>query len=132
MTPEELTQFFDKYFARQSDFDGDGMLEFWHSDGMMYLVGNENQFRVVCILDQIGHIKEAKKHRPDMSVEFTLDEIEQITTYDELIASVHVRYRMIFPGGYGQHRCFYNLAKIDGKWLIANAVDRGLQVLPEE
>ena len=129
---EEITQLVEAYFAQQSEFDGDGMLGFWHPDGMMFLVGNQNEFRVVSIQEQASHIKEAKKHRPDLTVEFILDEIEQITTHEDLIASVHVRYRMVFPEGHGEHRCFYNLAKIDGKWRIANSVDRGFQVLQGE
>jgi hypothetical protein len=131
-TKEEITQLIQTYFARQSDFDGEGMLAFWHPEGKMYLVGNQGEFRVVTIEDQASHIKEAKTHRPDLSVEFVLDEIEQVRVHDDLIASVHVRYRMVFPEGYGVHRCFYNLANMDGKWGIVNAVDRGLQVIVEE
>ncbi len=60
-----------------------------------------------------------------------IDEIEQVAVHDGLIASVHVRWRMIFPEGYGKHRTFFNLAKIDGVWGIVNTVDRGFQVMPE-
>ena len=56
---------------------------------------------------------------------------ERQATNVELIACAHVRYRMVLPEGYGVHRCFYNLANLDGKWGIVNAVDRGLQVSPE-
>jgi hypothetical protein len=128
-TNEELVQFIKAYFASQSAFDGDGMLGFWHAGARMYLVGNANTFRVVTIEEQVNHIKEAKARVPDLRVEFLLDEVEQVVVQDELIASVHVRYRMMLPEGYGEHRCFYNLAKVDGKWGIVNAVDRGIQVL---
>lgn len=124
----EIIQFIEAYFARQSEFDGDGMLEFWHPGGRLYLVGNQNEFRVVSIEEQVKQIKVAKERVPDLKVEFVLDEIEQVTVEQELIASVHVRYRMLLPQGYGKHRCFYHLAKIDGKWGFVNAVDRGYQV----
>jgi len=127
-TCEEIVQFIEAYFARQSDFDGEGMLEFWHAGGKMYLVGNDQTFRVVTVEEQARHIQEAKARVPDLQVEFVLDEVEKVEVQDELIASVHVRYRMLLPEGYGKHRCFYNLAKIDGKWGIVNAVDRGIQV----
>jgi hypothetical protein len=126
---KEIIQHIEAYFARQSDFDGDAMLEAWHSGGVMYLVGNQNEFRVVTVEEQASHVKETKERVPDLRVEFVLDEIEQVVVHDELIASAHVRYRMIFPEGYGRHRCFYNLAKIEGKWGIVNAVDRGIQVI---
>jgi hypothetical protein len=128
-TCEEIVQFIEAYFARQSAFDGDGMLDSWHAGGRMYLVGNENTFRVVTIEEQASHIKEVRARVPDLRVEFMLDEVERVEVQDELIASVHVRYRMILPEGYGKHRCFYHLAKVDGKWGIVNAVDRGIQVL---
>ena len=106
-------------------------MEFWHPAGQMYLVGNQGEFRVVTIEEQAAHIKDTKASQPDLSVEFALDEIEQVIVHDELITSVHVRYQMIFPEGYGVHRCFYNLANMDGKWGIVNAVDRGFRVYPE-
>lgn len=125
----EIIQLLEAYFERQSLFDGEGMLEFWHPGGRMYLVGNNNEFRVVTIEEQAGHIKVAKERVPDLTVTFILDEIEQVVVHDELIAAAHVRYRMILPEGYGQHRCFYHLAKMDGKWGLVHAVDRGIQVL---
>ena len=128
----EISQLLEAYFARQSMFDGDGMLEFWHPGGRMYLVGNQNEFRVVTIEEQVSHIKDANERVPDLKVEFILDEIEQVAVQEDLIASAHVRYRMIFPEGYGKHRCFYNLAKIGGKWGIVNVVDRGFQILSSE
>lgn len=127
-TNQEIIHFIEAYFARQSEFDGDGMLEFWHPEGRLYLVGNQNVFRIVSIEEQVRHIKEAKESVPDLKIEFVLDEIEQVTVQEDLIASVHVRYRMLMPQGYGKHRCFYHLAKIDGKWGFVNAVDRGYQV----
>jgi hypothetical protein len=131
-TNREIIQLLENYFARQSMFDGDGMLEFWHPGGRMYLVGNQNEFRVVTIEEQASHIKDAKERVPDLKVEFILEEIEQVVVQEDLIASAHVRYRMIFPEGYGKHRCFYHLAKIEGKWGIVNVVDRGVQVLSAE
>ena len=98
----------------------------------MHLVGNNGEFRVVAIEEQVAHIKEVKDRVPDLVVNFVIDEIEQVAVHDDLVASVHVRYRMVFPEGYGEHRCFYNLAKIDGQWGIVNVVDRGFQVMPEE
>ena len=130
-TKAEIKQLIETYFTRQSDFDGDGMLDFWHPAGRMYLVGNQGDFRVVTIEEQAGHIKQAKAHRADLRVEFVLEEIDQIRVHDDLIASVHVSYRMVFPEGYGTHRCFYHLANMDGKWGIVNAVDRGIQVTDE-
>jgi len=124
----EIIQLLEAYFERQSLFDGGGMLEFWHPGGRMYLVGNQNEFRVVTIEEQVDHIKGAKERLPDLRVTFVLDEIEQVVVQDDLIAAAHVRYRMILPEGYGQHRCFYHLAKIDGKWGLVGAVDRGIQV----
>ena len=73
----EITQLLETYFARQSLFDGDGMLEFWHPEGRMYLVGNQNDFRVVTIEEQVSHIKDAKESGPDLKVEFVLDNLAQ-------------------------------------------------------
>ena len=125
----EIREFITAYFIAQSAFDGVKMLDFWHSDGMMYLVGNQSEFRVVAAKEQAEHIKAAKEHNPDLAVKFVLDEVEQVILHEELIASVHVQYRMVFPEGHGKHRCFFNLAKMDGKWKIANVVDRGFQIL---
>ena len=127
----EIKQLLEAYFAVQSEFDGKGMLKYWHAEGVMYLVGNQGEFRVVTIEEQVSHMAKAKEHIPDLAVDFVIDEIEQIAVHDDLIASAHVRYRMILPEGYGKHRCFYNLAKMEGKWGIVNTVDRGLEILPE-
>lgn len=132
VTDSEITKMIEAYFSIQSEFDGDGMLGFWHSGGMMYLVGNNNEFRIVSVEDQASHIKEAKDRVPDLKVHFEIEKIEQVVIHEDLIASVHVLYRMVFPDGYGKHRCFYNLAKIEGKWMIVNAVDRGFQVMEAE
>ena len=129
---DEIIQLIEAYFNKQSDFDGEGMLNYWHLDGKMYLVGNLGEFRAVTIEEQVNHMKDAKESVPDLKVDFVIDEIEQVAVHDDLIASVHLRYRMVFPEGYGNHRCFYNLAKIDGVWGIVNVVDRGFQVMPEE
>ena len=132
VTDDEITKMIEVYFAKQSEFDGDSMLDFWHPGGMMYLVGNNNEFRIVTAEDQAAHVKEAKERVPDLKVHFQIEKIEQAIVHEDLIASVHVRYRMTFPGGYGKHRCFYNLAKIEGKWRIVNSVDRGFQVMQAE
>ena len=132
MSIAEITKLLENYFTAQSDFGADTVLDFWHPGGDLYLVGNQGEFRVVTIEEQIAHTKEAKTMVPDLKVEFLLDEIELVTVHEDLIASVHVRYRMLFPEGQGVHRCFYNLAKIDGQWGIVNAVDRGFQSLLTE
>lgn len=131
-TKDEISKLIKNYFASQSTFDGDTMLNFWHPAGKMYLVGNNNEFRIVAIEEQAAHIREVKTQVPEIQVDFVIDEIEQIAVHDDLIASVHVRWRMIFPEGYGKHRTFFNLARIDKKWGIVNTVDRGFQVMPEE
>ena len=131
-TKDEFVQLIEAYFTAQSGFDGDRILKFWHPEGKMYLVGNQDEFRVVTIEDQISHMEDAKERVSDLTVDFVIDEIEQVAVHDDLIASIHIRYRMIFPEGYGEHRCFYNLAKIKGVWGIVNAVDRGFQVMPKE
>jgi hypothetical protein len=128
----EIIQLIEAYFAVQSEFDGEAMASFWHPAGKMYLVGNSNEFRIVSIEEQAGHIKETKERLPEINVQFVIDEIEQVSVHDDLIASAHVRWRMIFPEGYGKHRSFFNLAKIAGKWGIVNTVDRGFQVMPGE
>lgn len=129
---EEIIQLIETYFSQQEAFDGDGMLKSWHPEGMMYLVGNDNEFRVVSVVEQSNHIKEVKERIPDIKVKFAIDEIEQVSVHDDLIASAHINWRMIFPDGYGKHRTFFNLAKIDGEWGIVNTVDRGFQVMPED
>jgi len=126
---DEVLQLIRTYFAEQSKFDGDKLLAAWHPDGMMYLVGNNNEFRIVSIEEQAAHINEVQDRVPDLQVKFEIDEIEHIAVHDDLIASVHVNWRMIFPEGYGEHRTFFNLAKIHGQWGIVNSVDRGFQVL---
>lgn len=131
-TNKEIVELLESYFAKQSLFDGDSMLEFWHPGGIMHLVGNRNVFRQVTIEDQANHIKKAREKMPDLKVEFVLDEIEQVVVHEDLIASAHVRYRMVFDEGYGRHRCFLSLTKVDGKWGIVNTVDRGFEVLDEE
>ena len=131
-TKDEILILLETYFSYQEAFNGDGMLASWYPGGKMYLVGNNNEFRIVTIEEQVGHIKEVKERVPDIQVQFVIDEVEQIAVHDDLIASAHLRWRMIFPEGYGQHRTFFNLAKIDGKWGIVNSVDRGFQAMPEE
>ena len=131
-TKEEILHLLETYFSQQEAFDGESMLKSWHPEGKMYLVGNNNEFRIVTIEEQAGHIKEAKEQVPDIRVQFVIDEVEQISIHDDLIASAHLRWRMIFPEGYGKHRTFFNLANIDGKWGIVNTVDRGFQVMLEE
>jgi hypothetical protein len=129
---EEILKLLKNYFTNQEAFDGEKMLKFWHPGSKMYLVGNNNEFRIVTIEEQAGHINEVKERVPDIQVQFVIDEIEQIIIHDDLIASAHLRWRMLFPEGYGEHRTFFNLANIDGKWGIVNTVDRGFQVMPED
>lgn len=128
----DVIQFIEAYFSKQSEFDGQAMLEFWQPGGRLFLVGNNNEFRVVSIEDQVSHLKEAKERLPDLTVDFNIEEFEQVVVHEELIASLHLRYRMTFPEGYGKHRCFFNLARITGEWKIVNVVDRGFQVLPAD
>ena len=132
MAEAEIVQLLEAYFSVQSTFDGEAIASFWHPNGKMYLVGNSNEFRIVSIEEQAEQIKAAKARMPEIEVQFVIDEIEQVAVHDDLIASAHVRWRMIFPEGYGKHRTFFNLAKIAGRWGIVNTVDRGLQVMPEE
>ncbi len=131
-TEETVIELLKTYFSQQEAFDADAMLQAWHPNGMMYLVGNANEFRVVSIEEQAAQIRAVRQQMPDMQVKFVIDEIEQVAVHDDLIASLHVRWRMIFPEGYGRHRTFFNLANIDGVWGIVNTVDRGLQEMPEE
>jgi hypothetical protein len=128
---DEIFQLIEAYFSAQTGFSGEKMLEFWYPTGKMFLVGNRNVIRVVTVEEQTQHMKKVKVRMPDLAVDFVIDEIEQVAVHDDLIASVHVRYRMVFPEGYGKHRCFFNLAKIDGQWKIVNVVDRGFEVLPD-
>ena len=128
---EEINQLIEAYFLSQSGFDGEKMLEFWFPKGKMFLVGNQNVFRVVTVEEQTHHMKDVKIRMPDIAVKFVMDEIEQVAVHDDLIASVHARYRMVFPEGYGKHRCFFNLVKVDGNWKIVNVVDRGFEILSE-
>ena len=126
---EKIVQLLETYFRQQEAFDGNEMQKSWHPKGMMYLVGNSGQFRIVSIEEQVAHLKEAKERMPDINIKFIIDEIEQISVHDDLIASAHIRWRMIFPEGYGKHRTFFNLANINGVWSIVNTVDRGFQVM---
>lgn len=128
----EISQFLVDYFEKQSLFDGESLMAFWHPGGMLHLVGNRNVFRVLSIEDHVGHIKKVNEKMPDLKVEFVLDEIEQIVVHEDLIASAHVRYRMLFDEGYGRHRCFFSLTKVEGKWGFVNTVDRGFEVLEAE
>ncbi len=124
-------EFFETYFAQQAGFNGDHLLDYWHPNGIMHIVGNAGEFRTTTIEDQIKGMQAARERMPDLKVDFVIDEIEQIAIHDDLIASIHVRYRMVFPEGYGQHRTFFNLANINGKWGVVHALDRGVEVLPE-
>ncbi len=129
---EEIIHFIKSYFAARAKFNGIDVRRFWYPEGKMFLVGNQGTFRIVTNEKQAEHIQKTNEKRPELKVDFVLDEIEQVQVHDDLIATVHVRYRMIFPEGYGQHRSFINMAKIDGTWMIVNAVDRGLEVSPDD
>jgi hypothetical protein len=94
---------------------------------MMYLVGNDGDFRVVSAETQASHIDDVGRKVPDLQVGFEIDEIESLTIHDDLIASVHVRWRMVFPGSFGRHLTFFNLVNMDGGWVIVNIVDRGFE-----
>ena len=124
---EKVTQLVKDYVTRQSEFCGDVIRNAWHPDGMMYLVGNDGKFRVVSAETQAGHLDDVRRKAPDLQVGFEIDEIEGLTIHDDLIASVHVRWRMVFPDSFGRHRTFFNLANMDGNWVIVNIVDRGFE-----
>ena len=114
-------------FAAQSAFDGAKMLAAFHEGAMLHLVGNNNTFRVTSAEEQAAHLDQVRARVPDLKVELVLDEIEKISIHEGLIASVHLRYRMLMPGSMGMHRAFYNLACMDGQWGIVNIVDRGFE-----
>ena len=64
---DEIKQLMESYFAEQAGFNGEGMLKYWHPEGVMYLVGNQGEFRVVTIEEQVSHMAKAKEHMPDLS-----------------------------------------------------------------
>ncbi len=123
-----LTAFFEKYFQAQSGFNGSHLMDYWRPGGILHTVGNAGEFHTRTIEKQIEGMKAAQERIPGLKVDFVIDEIEQIAVHDDLIASVHIRYRMIFPDGYGKHRSFFSLTKIDQEWGIVSALDRGFEV----
>ena len=118
----------EEFFRLQGEFDGDGILNLWHTEGMVYMVGNNNQFRINSIKEQCAHINEVKKKVPDIRVDFLIDSVEEVSIQDDLIATARVQWRMMMLDSYGKHRSFYNLVKIGGRWVIVNVVDRGLEI----
>jgi hypothetical protein len=63
---DDVVQIIESFFRYQEAFDGNGMLNVWHSGGRMYLVGNNNEFRVVSIEEQSEHINQVKNKVPDI------------------------------------------------------------------
>ena len=76
------------------------------------------------------HIDEVKLKIPDLQVGFEIDEFENLTLHDDLIASVHVCWRMVFPNSLGaSSNQFFNLANMDGRLgnYCNHIVDRGFE-----
>jgi len=63
---DDVLQIIESFFRHQEAFDGKGILSVWHSGGRMYLVGNNNEFRVVSIEEQSEHINQVKDKVPDI------------------------------------------------------------------
>ena len=64
----EIVQLIEAYFSRQSEFDGDGMPNYWNTEEKMHLVGDQGEFRVVIIEEQVEYMKEAKERVPELTV----------------------------------------------------------------
>ena len=125
---EQITRVLDDFFQAQEAFDGAAVLAAWHPGGMLYLVGNDGRFRVVTIEEQAAHLDEVRVRVPGLRVRFEVEAVEGLAIQDDLIASLHVRWRMIMPESEGRHRSFYHLANMDGRWGLVSAVDRGFEV----
>ena len=128
---EQIRRVLEEFFRAQETFDGAAVLAAWHPGGRLYPVGNTGQFRVVSIEEQAAHLDEVRVRVPGLRVRFEVEAVEGLAVHDDLIASLHVRWRMIMPESEGRHRSFYHLANMDGRWGLVSAVDRGFEVPAE-
>jgi hypothetical protein len=85
--------------------------ETWHPDAMLFVNGTELSIKSLSFLLSLPE-----------HVHFTLDGIKHVDVHN-VIASARVDYRLAV----GVHSGFFNLVKANGKWLIANWVDHGVE-----
>jgi hypothetical protein len=93
-------------------------------------IGNSNEVHVFT-LDQIveftiNGLKRAVEQIPGFYARW--DKIEFINvTVQDVTAAVEVRYQMAMPDSTGFHQSFIHLVKEDGRWLVINIIDRGIE-----
>ncbi|MFX0116847.1 MAG: nuclear transport factor 2 family protein [Candidatus Hodarchaeota archaeon] len=111
--------------------DEETFLKLWHPNARRFGLGNNNKlysFSKDEILNYtLRGLKNFRAQNPEHKFEQNIDEIFHVYVFQDLVASVGVKYHMIMPEGRGNHVSLLHLAKDGEKWLIVGQVDRGLE-----
>ena len=93
-------------------------------------IGNSNEIFVFTVEEIIEYtitgLRNAIQKNPGFFSRREEIDIDHITVH-EIIASAEVSYKMVMPESVGYHRIYFHLAKENGKWMIVNIIDRGLE-----
>ncbi len=93
-------------------------------------IGNDNEAHVFSVEDirkfAILGLRNAMDKIPGFYARRVITALKHIAVHD-LIASAEVDYRMEMPDSVGIHTAYLHLLKVDGKWLVTNIIDRGLE-----
>ena len=93
-------------------------------------IGNSNEVHVFT-LEQIVEftihgLKRAAEQMPGFYARW--ENIEIIHTHvEDVTAAVEASYQMVMPDSTGFHHSFIHLVKQDGRWLVINIIDRGIE-----
>ncbi|MHA1212584.1 MAG: nuclear transport factor 2 family protein [Candidatus Heimdallarchaeota archaeon] len=121
----------------QINFAGDieKFQKLWHPNAHRFGLGNTNElysFSRSEICEHMQQLIAAKKDNPALAqIKIIFDEIDFIRIYQNLTASVGVKWHMTMPDSMGKHYSFYHLAKQGDTWQIVNVLDRGFEYKEE-
>jgi hypothetical protein len=108
---ERVKQVLTSFFAGLNTRDNTTVREIWHPDARLFLNNALLNTRHLSFLLSLPE-----------SMDFRIQAIKHIDIA-EAIANARVDYSL----SVGHHAGFFNLVKVDGKWLIANWVDHGVE-----
>jgi hypothetical protein len=128
---DKIRDLIEKYTKCNETSDWESFIELWHPEARRLNVGNNNQLLITPTDDikkfSFDGLKNLKQQMPDADIRFEIDEFTHIDIYDNVVASVELKWKMFLPGSKGTHKTYFHLVKLDDLWIIVNVLDRGFE-----
>lgn len=108
--------------------------EITHPNFIRFGLGNSNELycmsRDEVINQSLIGLSKARESIPNFKCSFRIKKIKHLTIHD-VIASIGVEWIMVMTDSIGTHCTCFHLAKVEGTWILVNALDRGKEVLDQ-